>query len=73
MIFRGNPDKYVKSLVETCLGNLAEALLFIDRAVPQTIKDPFFTQVRNIILNKLAGKKRSDRKPAVVAEPVAAQ
>jgi hypothetical protein len=61
IMFKGNPDKYVDSLNAHHHGNLGEALLFLDRSGPEVNKTLFFTQVRNVITNRLAGKKRKDR------------
>lgn len=60
MVFRGNPDKYAECLIEQYKGNKADALLMIDRTVT-ALNIPFFIQVRNIILNKIAGKTRKNR------------
>ncbi len=65
-IFKGDPTKYATALIESYNGNKADALLQLDRTVTaQNI--PFFIQVRNVILNRIAGKTRKDRAARLAA------
>jgi hypothetical protein len=57
--FRGNPEKYAKALHEE-YNTWGGVLGFLD-SLKLTAPDVFFTQVRNYVLNRIAGKSRKTR------------
>lgn len=62
-VFRGNPQTYADNLLAR-YGNWGACLGFID-SLKNGPPDRFMTETRNYILNRIAGKKRSERPKAV--------
>lgn len=65
-IFRGSPEKYAQALLAR-YGNWAAALGFLV-GTKLDLRDPFFLQVNNYIVNRIEGKSRAKRAEELAAK-----